>query len=160
MPVLFSVLGKKGAGKSEVLECLIRSLTQKGFRVGVIKRLARPDLEIDEPGKDTYRYRMQGASTVILSGRRRLAVFKNLQEETPLEELLLHYEGFHFVFLEGYELEGAQKIEIQDGEEINIEHLTRDLLRHCERNEAISSRISGACPEADRLLRPPTVGSQ
>ena len=121
MPVLFSILGKKGAGKSEVLEHLIRRLTQKGFRVGVVKRLARPDLEIDEPGKDTYRYRMQGAETVILSGRSRLAVFKNLQEETPLEELLLHYEGFHFVFLEGYGLEGVPKIEIQNQEETNLE---------------------------------------
>ena len=121
MPVLFSILGKKGAGKSEVLEHLIRRLTQKGFRVGVLKRLARPDLEIDEPGKDTYRYRMQGAETVTLSGRRRLAVFKNRQEETPLEELLLHYEGFNFVFLEGYELEGIPKIEIQNQEETNLE---------------------------------------
>ena len=121
MPALFSILGRKGAGKSEVLENLISRLTLRGFRVGVVKRLARPDLEIDEPGKDTFRYRMQGAGTVILSGRRRLAIFKNLAEETSLEELLCHYEGFDFVFLEGYELQGVPKIEIQEKEEINIE---------------------------------------
>ena len=123
MPVLFSILGKKGAGKSEVLENLILRLSEKGLRVGVVKRLARPDLEIDEPGKDTYRYRMQGAETVILSGRRRLAIFKDLQEETPLEELLSHYKDFDLVFLEGYELGGIQKIEIQNKEEVNLEDL-------------------------------------
>ena len=123
MPLLFSILGKKGAGKSELLENLIHCLTEKGFRVGVIKHLARPDLEIDEPGKDTYRYRMQGARTVILSGRKRLAIFKNVDEETPLEELLLHYEGFDFVFLEGYEVDVIQKIEIQDKNEVNVEEL-------------------------------------
>lgn len=128
MPVLFSIRGRKGAGKSEVLEHLIGRLTQKGFRVGVVKRLARPDLEIDEPGKDTFRYRMQGAGTVILSGRRRLAIFKNLPEETPLEELLCHYEGFDFVFLEGYELEGIPKIDVQNKEEINIEKLALSVM--------------------------------
>lgn len=123
MPVLFSILGKKGAGKSEVLKNLIRRLSQKGLRVGVVKRLARPDLEIDEPGKDTYHYRMQGAETVILSGRRRLAVFKNLHEETPLGELLSHYKDFDLVFLEGYELGGVQKIEIQNKAGVHLEEL-------------------------------------
>lgn len=115
-PVLFSVVGKKGAGKSEVLERLIDILTQRKFRVGVIKYLARDDFEIDEPGKDTFRYRLRGAETVILSGRRRLAVFSNVQEEMSLNRLLTFFEDFDLVFLEGYSLKGMPKIEVQHKE--------------------------------------------
>ncbi len=115
-PVLFSVVGKKGAGKSEVLERLIAILTQRKLRVGVIKHLARDDFEVDEPGKDTYRYRMRGAETVILSGRKRLAIFSNLQEEIPLNRLLTFFGDFDLVFLEGYYLEGMPRIEVQHKE--------------------------------------------
>ncbi len=113
MRALLSVIGKKGSGKSEILERLIALLSRRGFRVGVIKHLMREDIEIDEPGKDTYRYRSQGAATVILSGRRRLALFTNLGEEIPLEGLLNFFQGFDLVFLEGYFQEGFSQLEVQ-----------------------------------------------
>lgn len=111
-PVLFSIVGKKGAGKSEVLERLITLLTQRKLRVGVIKHLARDDFEIDEPGKDTFRYRAEGAERVMLAGSRRLALFANLAEEIPLENFLTFFEGFDLVFLEGYFQDEFPKIEV------------------------------------------------
>jgi len=115
MPLL-SVVGKKGSGKAEVLEALIACLSKKGFRIGVIKDLARDDIEIDEPGKDTYRYRTQGAETVILAGKKRLAIFSNLREETSLENLLKVFQGFDLVMLEGYFLDEIPKIEVHKRE--------------------------------------------
>jgi len=112
MSALLSVIGKKGSGKSEILERLIALLSRRGFRVGVIKHLAREDIEIDEPGKDTYRYRSQGAETVILSGRRRLALFSNLREEMPFGRLLTFFEEFDLVFLEGYFQDEFPKLEV------------------------------------------------
>ena len=112
MSALLSVVGKKGSGKSEILEKLIAYLNQRGFRIGVLKHLARDDFEIDEPGKDTYRYRSQGARTVVLSGRKRLAVFSNLSEEIPMEELLSFFRDFDLVFLEGYFQDEFPKIEV------------------------------------------------
>ncbi len=112
MPALLSVVGRKGSGKSEVLESLVRLLTERGNRVGVIKHLARDDFEIDEPGKDTYRYRMGGAETVVLAGRKRLAMFSNLEEELPLENLVELFHGFDLVLLEGYLQDELPKIEV------------------------------------------------
>ena len=112
MPALLSIVGRKGSGKSEVLETLISLLTRRGFRVGVIKHVAREDFEIDEPTKDTYRYRAQGAQTVVLAGRRRLALFSNLEAEAPLENLRAFFSSFDLVFLEGYFLEDIPKIEV------------------------------------------------
>ena len=112
MSALLSIVGKKGSGKSEVLEKLIALLSQRGFRIGVIKHLARDDFEIDEPGKDTYRYRTQGAETVVLAGRKRFAMFSNLHEEIPLERLLTLFGDFDLIFLEGYFNEEIPKLEV------------------------------------------------
>ena len=116
MPALLSVVGRKGSGKSGVLETLISLLTQKGFRVGVIKHLARDDFEIDEPRKDTYRYRARGAETVVLAGRKRLAVFSNLRAEMTLEQILNFFQGFDLVLLEGYFLDEVPKLEVRKKE--------------------------------------------
>ena len=109
---LISIIGRKGSGKSEVLENLIHRLSQKGFRIGVIKRMANSNLEIDEVGKDTYRYRAQGAETVILAGKKRLALFSNLTEEPSLEQLLASFPDFDLIFLEGYYFDEIPKIEV------------------------------------------------
>ncbi len=116
MPAVISIVGRKGSGKAEVLEALIVLLTSRGFRIGVLKQLARQDLEIDEPGKDTFRYRMSGAEKVILAGKKRLAVFANLTEEIPFEELLLLFRDFDLVFLEGYLQDKLLKIEVHKKE--------------------------------------------
>lgn len=113
MNTVLSVVGKKGSGKSEVIEKLIARLGARGFRIGVIKHLGCDDIEIDEPGKDTFRYRSQGAGTVVLSGRKRLALFSNLNKETPLDQLLNFFQDFDLVFLEGYFQEGFSGLEVQ-----------------------------------------------
>jgi molybdopterin-guanine dinucleotide biosynthesis adapter protein len=112
--MLISILGRRGAGRSKVLESLIGCLKQKNalLRVGVIKHMAKEHYEIDQPGKDTYQYRMQGAETVMLAGQKRLAVFSNLTQEIPLEELLKSFQGFDLIFLEGYYREDLPKIEV------------------------------------------------
>lgn len=112
MPAIISIMGKKGSQKAKVIEKLIAQLSTKGYRVGVLKHLARPDIEIDEPGKDTYRYRTQGAEKVILAGDKRFAIFANLREPLLLNELLSAFNHFDIVFLEGYFQNEFPKIEV------------------------------------------------
>ncbi len=102
IPTVLSVIGRKGSGKSQVIETLIALLKSKGFRIGIIKHLAKDDVEIDQPGKDTCRYRTQGAETVILAGKRQLAFFSNLSTEIPVEQLLCLFQDYDLVFLDGY----------------------------------------------------------
>lgn len=133
MARLLSIVGRKGSGKAEVLAQLISILSQKGFRVGVIKHMARPELEVDEPGTDTYRYRMEGAETVMLASEKRLALFQNLNEEIPIDELLVYFEGFDLIFLEGYFLEEIPKIEIyrKEAGELLLTHRVQNVLAIC-----------------------------
>lgn len=115
VPVL-SVIGRKGSRKKELMEFLLQSFRGKGFRIGVIKRLAKEDAEIDEPGKDTYRYRAQGAETVILAGRKRWALFSDSEEEKTLEDFLSLMDGCDLVLLEGYYEKMIPKIEVYRSE--------------------------------------------
>ncbi len=108
----FAVVGRKGAGRSESLLALVAELKKRGHRVGVVRHLQRDDLEIDQPGKDTYNYRMQGAEKVILSGRKRCAVFENRSEEYSAAELLEAFQGYDFIFFEEYYLADMPTIKI------------------------------------------------
>ena len=115
-PFLLAIVGRKGAGKSEVLAELIALLKERGLRVGVMKHLAREDFEIDQPGKETHRYRMQGAQTVMLLGKNKRAIFSDLLFESDWEENLKYFEGFDLVFMEGYFLKAIPMIEVHKSE--------------------------------------------
>ena len=103
-------------------------------------------MEIDQPGKDTWRYRQAGAETVVLSGRQQMAYFSNVMDETPLEKLLPLFEGFDLVLLEGYFLKEIPKLEIFQPE--MGEPLTRGM-------ENIFAVDSGNSPEmlADSIVK-------
>lgn len=111
-PFAISIVGRKNSGRSEVLTYLISHLKQSRLRIGVIKHLAREDFEIDEPGKDTFEYRVKGAEKVMLSGKKRLALFANLEDEIPLSKLLEQFGDYDLVFLEGYFSDELSKIEV------------------------------------------------
>ena len=111
-PPVLGIVGRKGAGKSEVLGALITFLKEKGLRIGVMKHLAREDFEIDQPGKDTYRYRVQGAETVMLLGKKRRAIFSDLSYESDWEDHLKQFNGFDLVFMEGYFMETIPLVEV------------------------------------------------
>ncbi len=111
MPAFLGVIGRKGSGKVEGLTSLIACLKKGGVRIGVVKHIAHEDVEVEDSHTDTFRYRNEGAEKVILAGRKRLAIFANLEEEMPLRQLLLQFRWYDLVFLEGYFLEELPKIE-------------------------------------------------
>ena len=54
VPVI-AIVGKSGAGKTVVMEKLIAEFKARGYRVATIKH-AHQAVELDEPGKDTWRF--------------------------------------------------------------------------------------------------------
>jgi molybdopterin-guanine dinucleotide biosynthesis protein B len=102
---VFGIVGHSGMGKTTLLEKLIPALTSRGLTVSLIKH-SHKYVDIDRPGKDSFRLREAGCSEVLLLGHGRWALMHELRDapEPPLEELLARLEHCDLVLIEGFKL--------------------------------------------------------
>ncbi|HTU03488.1 MAG TPA: molybdopterin-guanine dinucleotide biosynthesis protein B [Candidatus Sulfotelmatobacter sp.] len=113
MPPVVSVVGRSGSGKTTLLEKLIPLLRERGVRVGTIKHHAHGRVEVDVPGKDSWRHRQAGAAAVALASPETLFCIRDAAG-LPLD-LIAHRFLFDvdLVLTEGFfRSGGAPKIEI------------------------------------------------
>jgi len=110
MPVL-SFVGRSGSGKTTFLEKLIPLLVARGHRVGALKH-THHSVEIDKPGKDSYRLREAGAVEVVTHAPNLLALIRKQSTDLPLEEVLSYFRETDIVLVEGYKGAGLPRIEI------------------------------------------------
>ncbi len=104
-------VGRSGSGKTTFLEELIPVLTGRGYRVGAVKH-AHHLVEIDRPGKDSFRLREAGASEVVLSTDRQLAVIRQMAARVSLETVLGYFRAVDLILVEGFKEGGLPSIEI------------------------------------------------
>jgi molybdopterin-guanine dinucleotide biosynthesis protein MobB len=104
-----------GTGKTTLLKQLIPLLRDAGLRLGVIKH-AHHQVEVDQPGKDSYELRKAGAGRVLLASSRHWALMVDEQEthEPVLPELLtrLDCSELDLVLVEGFRHLAFPKIEL------------------------------------------------
>lgn len=104
-----------GTGKTTLLTQLIPILKQQGLRIGLIKH-GHHDFDIDQPGKDSFRLRMAGASPVlIVSSKRRAMITEITPEREPgLDEQLQFFDQsqLDLLLVEGFKTEAFPKIEL------------------------------------------------
>jgi molybdopterin-guanine dinucleotide biosynthesis protein B len=108
---IVSMVGKSGVGKTTALERVIRELKRRGYMVGTIKHDTH-GFEVDRPGKDSWRHAQAGSDAVVLSGPRKMALIRQLQDEMPLDEIVRLMDGVDLVITEGYKRGDKPKIEI------------------------------------------------
>ncbi len=104
-----------GTGKTTLIEKLIPLLIAERINIGLVKH-SHHDIEMDKPGKDSYRLRKAGASQVVIASPFRTIVFKEkLQQSEPtlLEQLkCLDTSILDLVLVEGFRHEKFDKIEL------------------------------------------------
>lgn len=104
-----------GTGKTTLLEQLIPLLCEKGLSIGLVKH-SHHDIEMDKPGKDSYRLRKAGASQVVLAGTQRSIYFHEYEQahDSKLSEQLqlLQTDKLDLVLVEGFRDEAFPKIEL------------------------------------------------
>ncbi len=111
---VFGITGWKNAGKTTLVERLVAEFVRRGWRVSTIKH-AHHDVDVDQPGRDSYRHRSAGASEVAVVGGLRYAIMRE-QAEAPLAEVLARLAPADLVLIEGYKREAHPKIEVRAGE--------------------------------------------
>jgi molybdopterin-guanine dinucleotide biosynthesis adapter protein len=105
-----AVVGFSNCGKTELI-CKLLSLAQgRGYRVAVVKHSHKTP-EVDQPGKDTRRFREAGARAVALAAPGILQVTYILPDDPPLVAVLAAIpRNLDFVLVEGYKRGPLPKI--------------------------------------------------
>lgn len=113
-PFVMGFIGRSGSGKTTLAAAVLRILAARGWRVCAVKD-AHHHIDLDTPGKDTWRYRESGASRVILRTPERWAVLTETPEGAPgIDELLKETGDADIVLVEGFKHEGSfPKIEVR-----------------------------------------------
>lgn len=110
---VFGIAGSSGMGKTTLLEKLIPVLTARGLVVSLIKH-SHKAIEIDRPGKDSFRLREAGCQEVLLLGLERWALMHELRgaSEPTLDYLLDRIQNCDLVLIEGFKGGDFPKLEI------------------------------------------------
>lgn len=109
---VYGITGWKNSGKTTLTERLVQEISGRGFSVSTIKH-AHHSVDIDQPGKDSFRHRAAGAGEVILASAQRWALMHELQgaEEPNVDQLLSKLSPVDLVLIEGFKRNGHAKIE-------------------------------------------------
>ncbi len=109
---IYGITGFKNAGKTTLTERLVTEIAGRGFTVSTVKH-AHHAIDIDTPGKDTFRHRAAGARQVMLATAARWALMTELRgaEEPELADLLARMDPVDIVLVEGFKRGGHPKVE-------------------------------------------------
>jgi molybdopterin-guanine dinucleotide biosynthesis protein B len=112
IPKVVSIVGHSGSGKTTLVEKLIRELCARGVKVATIKH-AHHKVELDTPGKDSFRYKDAGALISVLLTRDALQLVADAKVERDPEQLAQRFLGeADLVLAEGFSHAPGAKIEV------------------------------------------------
>ena len=114
------VSGFSNSGKTTLIELLVPRLRQRGLRVGTIKH-AHEGVEVDRPGKDSWRHRQAGACAVTLISPRQVASFVQTEEETQLTQMIEQVaQTVDLILVEGFKEVPGLKILIEPSDSYRL----------------------------------------
>ena len=114
---VFGLVGWSGSGKTTLMTDLVPTLIGCGLRISTVKH-THHDIEIDKPGKDSYRHREAGATEVIITSPVRWALVHELrdQPEPDMRDLLERMEPVDLILVEGFKSHEFPKLEVHRSE--------------------------------------------
>jgi molybdopterin-guanine dinucleotide biosynthesis adapter protein len=111
IPVISIVSTRSGAGKTTLIEGIIRDLKSKNYKVGILKHDVQK-FQVDYPGKDSYRFTEAGADSVVIDSPFKLAMIQNIYREKSIDEILQLFNNEDIIIVEGFKNNNYPKIEV------------------------------------------------
>lgn len=109
---VFGVIGWKNSGKTSLMERLVAEITGRGFSVSTVKHVHH-SVDLDQPGKDSFRHRAAGAREVVLASADRFALMvEHRGPEPELPAVLARLAPVDLVLVEGYKRDAHPKVEV------------------------------------------------
>lgn len=112
-PRIYLISGPSESGKTTLIERLIPALEARGAPAATAKH-HRGTLEVDRPGKDTWRHRRAGAkATFFVTDGALTCYFDRKDAPVPEELAALCPEGVKVLLVEGFKgLTGYRRVEV------------------------------------------------
>ncbi|MCF8061090.1 MAG: molybdopterin-guanine dinucleotide biosynthesis protein B [Deltaproteobacteria bacterium] len=111
LPPIVAVVGLSDSGKTTLMVDLIPEMRRHGLRVGTIKHHPH-DLDVELPGKDTWKHRRAGADGTVLSTPSTIAVIRSAGRDHSPAELAGLLADMDIVLAEGYKNAEVPKVEV------------------------------------------------
>ncbi|MCU0827676.1 MAG: molybdopterin-guanine dinucleotide biosynthesis protein B [Tabrizicola sp.] len=109
---VYGVIGWKNSGKTSLMERLVADISRRGFSVSTVKHVHH-EVDLDQPGKDTFRHREAGAREVVLASRNRFALMvEHRGPEPELPAILSRLAPVDLILVEGYKRDPHPKVEV------------------------------------------------
>jgi molybdopterin molybdotransferase len=144
-----SIVGRSESGKTLLMEQLIVEFKRRGYKIAALKHSHCGAIEVDQPGKDTWKFAQAGSDAVCISSPRKLAFIKMSDHDLLIDEVLpIIGPEFDLVLVEGFKKSKLPKIEV------HREELGNDLLCSPEELSAIVTDGSLDSPIADSYKVP------
>ena len=112
MHSIISIVGKSGSGKTTLLERLIKEMSSRGYRVGIVKH-SHHENDLDIAQKDTWRYTKAGSAFSAINSLDHLAIYRRVEhyfDPRELADTLLW--DYDFILTEGFKGSPYPKIEV------------------------------------------------
>lgn len=89
-PLLISVVGSSGAGKTTLIEKLLRALSKRKYAIAAVKHCPH-GFDLDVEGKDSWRFAEAGARGIFLTSPRRIGLIKDTEQAFTLKSIAERY---------------------------------------------------------------------
>ena len=111
-PPVVIFVGHSGSGKTTLIEKLLPELTRRGLRLATIKH-AHHRVALDQPGKDSWRYKQAGAALSMLVTADALQLIADAVDRREPAQLAQRFLGeADLVLAEGFSHAPGAKIEV------------------------------------------------
>jgi molybdopterin-guanine dinucleotide biosynthesis protein B len=110
IPVLCFV-GRSNSGKTTLIERLIPELVKAGYKIATVKHSGH-GFDLDTEGKDSWRHKRAGASTVIVLSKGSLAMFSDVDDDVHLTDLRDRFldRSIDLIIAEGWKSDNFPKV--------------------------------------------------
>ncbi len=101
-PLVVSLIGNSGAGKTTLIEKLIRELSKRKHKVAAVKRCPHGfDMDVEE--KDSWRFKQAGAKGIFVTSPDQIGLIEETEQSPTLKSIAKYYfPGFDIVLGEGF----------------------------------------------------------
>ncbi len=87
-------------------------LKRRNYTLATVKHHSHRGFEIDQAGKDSWRFAQAGSDQVIIASPDKIASYRSLQQELSLDEIAAGISGVDLILVEGYKQAGKPALEV------------------------------------------------